>query len=80
MLVINPEECIDCNLCVPECPIDAIVPEDELTEEQMPMLDLNAELSKAWPVITEIKPPPADADEWKDTPDKLQYLDKGDKK
>lgn len=78
MLVIDPEECIDCNLCVPECPIDAIVPEDELTPEQMPMLELNAELSQVWPTITEIKPPLAEAEEWKDVPDKLQYLDKGE--
>ena len=78
MLVIDPEECIDCNLCVPECPIDAIVPEDELTPEQMPMLDLNAELSQVWPTITEVKPPLPDADEWKDVPDKIKYLDRGD--
>lgn len=76
MLVIDPEECIDCNLCVPECPIDAIVPEDELTEEQMPMLDLNAELAQVWPTITEIKPPLPEAEEWKDKEDKLQYLEK----
>jgi ferredoxin len=76
MLVIDPEECIDCNLCVPECPIDAIVPEDELTPEQMPMLKLNAELAAQWPVITEMEPAPADADEWKDASDKLQYLER----
>ena len=76
MLVIDPEECIDCNLCVPECPIDAIAPEDELTPEQIPMLALNAELAAQWPVITEIEPPPADAEEWKDTPNKLQYLER----
>jgi ferredoxin len=78
MLVIDPDECIDCNLCVPECPIGAIVPEDELTPEQMPLLALNADLSKIWPMIREIKPAPADADDWKDIPHKLKYLDKGD--
>ena len=78
MLVIDPDECIDCNLCVPECPIGAIVPEDELTEEQMPLLALNADLAKIWPLIREIKQAPTDADDWKDVPNKLKYLDRGD--
>ena len=53
MLVIDPEECIDCTLCEPECPVDAIVSEDEIPAGQEQFLELNAELSQEWPVITE---------------------------
>ena len=55
MLVIDPEECIDCSLCEPECPVDAIVAEDDLPAEQQEFLELNSELSLTWPVITEMK-------------------------
>ncbi|MFQ5995794.1 MAG: ferredoxin FdxA [Acidiferrobacterales bacterium] len=76
MLVIDPEECIDCTLCVPECPVDAIYAEDDLPEDQMNFLELNAELTKQWPVITEMKPAPADAAEWEKVKDKLQHLER----
>lgn len=76
MLVIDPEECIDCSLCVPECPVDAIVSEDDLSEEQHPLLQLNRELAEQWPVIDERKDPPPDADEWTDVPDKLRHLER----
>jgi len=76
MLVIDPDECIDCTLCEPECPVEAIKSEDDLTDDEHSILALNADLAKAWPVINEMKDPPADADEWKDTPDKLQYLER----
>lgn len=76
MLVIDPEECIDCNLCVPECPVDAIYAEDDLPADKQAFLELNAELAKDWPIITAIKEPPKDADEWKDVPDKLKYLER----
>ncbi|AKQ33593.1 ferredoxin FdxA [Candidatus Coxiella mudrowiae] len=75
MLVIDPDECIDCNLCVPECPVDAIFAEDDLPEEKQSFLKLNAELAKQWPIITAKKEAPEDADDWADTPDKLQYLE-----
>ncbi|SIT65843.1 ferredoxin [Ectothiorhodosinus mongolicus] len=75
-LVIDPDECIDCSLCEPECPANAIVPEDEVPEGQEHMIDLNAELSPQWPVITRKKDPLPDADDWNGKPDKLQYLDK----
>ena len=65
-LVIDPEECIDCTLCEPECPVDAIFSEEEVPAGQEAFLALNAELSKEWPVITQRKEPPADADAWKD--------------
>lgn len=77
-LVIDPEECIDCTLCEPECPVDAIFAEDEVPEEFQHFLGLNAELAPQWPVITEQKDPPADADEWKDVPNKLELLDRGE--
>lgn len=75
-LSIDPEECIDCALCEPECPVNAIFSEDDLPEDQMHFLKLNIELSEIWPVITEQKDPPEDADEWDGKPDKLQFLEK----
>ena len=76
MLVIDPDECIDCNLCIPECPVDAIFAEDDLPEDKQEYIELNAELAKKWPEITAIKSAPEDADDWKDTPNKIQYLEK----
>ena len=76
MLVIDPEECIDCTLCEPECPIDAILSEDDLSEDQQYLIELNTELSRDWPVITEMKEAPADAADWESVPDKLQYLER----
>ena len=73
-LVINPEECIDCNLCVPECPVEAIFPDEELPEDQQEFLALNAKLASQWPVINAIKPAPEDADSWRDVKAKRQYL------
>jgi ferredoxin len=75
-LVIDPEECIDCTLCEPECPVEAIYSEDELHEGQEKFLQINEELSAQWPVITEMKDAPADADEWREVKDKLQYLER----
>jgi len=75
-LVIDPEECIDCTLCVPECPAEAIFAEDELPDDQHAFLKLNAQLSAEWPVITEMKEHPEDAEEWDGVPDKMQYLER----
>ncbi len=75
-LVIDPDECIDCTLCEPECPINAIVAEDDIPAGQEQFLELNAELSRNWPVITQMKDSPADAAEWENKPDKLQYLER----
>jgi ferredoxin len=74
--VIDPEECIDCSLCEPECPAEAIFDEDDVPEGQEQFIALNAELAKEWPVITEQKDPPPDAKEWDGKPDKLQYLER----
>ena len=75
-LVIDPEECIDCTLCEPECPAQAIYPEDDLPADQQDFLELNAELSREWPVINESKDPPADADEWDGKPGKKELLER----
>lgn len=75
MLVINPDECIDCALCEPDCPVDAITSEDDLPPDKHQWLALNARLAKKWPNITAKKEPPPDADDWKDVKDKLQYLE-----
>lgn len=76
MLVIDPDECIDCTLCEPECPVEAIMSEDDVPANQQQFIQLNAELSKNWPVINEMKPAPDDADEWKDVKDKLDKLER----
>jgi len=76
MLVIDPDECIDCTLCVPECPANAIFAEDDLPAEHQQFLALNAELSKQWKVLTERKPAPDDAAEWDGKPGKLAMLQK----
>jgi ferredoxin len=76
MLVIDPEECIDCTLCEPECPVDAICSEDDVPAGQEQFTKLNAELSKGWPVITKAKAAPPDADDWKDIKEKLKHLER----
>lgn len=68
MLVINPEECIDCGVCVPECPIDAILPDTEPNMEKW--VEMNAHYAALWPNITVKKAPPPDADDWVDVPHK----------
>lgn len=75
-LVIDPNECIDCTLCVPECPVNAIFAEDDLPEEQKQFIAINADLSKKWPVLTEKKPALPDAAEWENKPDKLKHLER----
>ena len=76
MLVINPDECIDCALCEPECPVDAIYSQDDLPEKFQNFLPLNAELAAKWPNINRKKEGPADAAEWENKPDKLKYHEK----
>ena len=76
MLVIDPDECIDCTLCEPECPAEAIYSEEELPAGQEHFTALNAELAKKWPVLAEKGPPPADAKDWDGKPDKLKLLER----
>ena len=75
-LVIDPDECIDCALCIPECPAEAIFAEDDLPAEFENYIELNEELSRQWPVITQRQEPPEDAEEWDGKPAKLQYLER----
>ncbi|HEY9446953.1 MAG TPA: ferredoxin FdxA [Burkholderiales bacterium] len=75
MLVIDPDECIDCSLCVAECPVDAIFPQDDVPADQIDFVQLNAELAKAWPPIIEKKDAPPDADEWSKVKDKRGLLE-----
>ena len=72
MLVIHPDECIDCGVCEPECPVNAIKADSEPGLEKW--LSLNAEYAKIWPNITIKKAPPSDWKEWEGKPDKLQYF------
>ncbi|MCH9675793.1 MAG: ferredoxin family protein [Gammaproteobacteria bacterium] len=75
-LVIDPDECIDCTLCEPECPVEAIMSEDDLDDSQKHFLELNAELSQIWPVLTEKEDAPEDADDWQTVEGKLQHLER----
>lgn len=79
-LVIHPDECIDCALCEPECPVDAIVSEDDLSEDQNKFLEINAELANEWPNITEKKDAPADAASWEEVDNKIDHLEREWKK
>lgn len=75
-MVIDPDECIDCTLCVPECPVEAIYDEEDLPDNLRKFIALNAELAKAWPVLTEKTDPLPDADEWSEVKDKFQFLER----
>ena len=70
MLVIHPDECIDCGVCEPECPVDAIKSDTEDGAEKW--LVLNRDMSEKWPNITEKKDPPPDADDFVDVKDKFK--------
>ena len=72
MLVIDPEVCIDCGVCEPECPADAIKPDTEPGLEKW--LELNKSMVGKLPLITQAKEPPEDADDWLNKPDKLQAV------
>ena len=76
MLVIDPDECIDCAVCIPECPVEAIKAEEDVPADQRQFIALNAELAKDWPSITRTKPALADVDDWKDVKDKLPFLER----
>lgn len=74
-LVINPDECIDCGVCVPECPVDAIVADNDANTNIVFWTELNGRLSRKWPVILKSKPALPDAEEWKDKPNKINLLE-----
>ena len=75
-LAIDPEECIDCTLCVAECPVEAIYSEDEVPEDQIPYIELNAELCMEWPNIVEQKNPLPDSDKWREVKGKFKYIER----
>lgn len=74
-LAINPDVCISCDLCPPECPAGAIFPEESLAPEQTHFIALNAELAQQWPVITEVIAPLPDAEQFDGVEDKLHLLE-----
>lgn len=75
-LVINPDECIDCAVCVPECPIDAIYADTDLPEDQKVFKEINADLFKIWPRIVKKKDPLPDHEEWNNKPNKRDLLER----
>ena len=74
-LVIHPDECIDCALCEPQCPVNAIYSEDELPDDQKEFLEINRRLAEQWPNITIKKEAPPDADDWKEVKNKREFLE-----
>lgn len=76
MLVIDPDDCIDCAVCVPECPVDAIFAEEDVPAGQRDFIPENADLAKRWPLITRKKPEPPDAGDWAQVKDKRAMLDR----
>lgn len=76
MLVIDPDECIDCTLCVAECPVEAIFAEDDVPTTQQSFIAINAELAKIWKPIVQRKPGPVDADEWAKVKEKAHLIEK----
>lgn len=79
-LVIDPVECIDCTLCVSECPVDAILRDVDLPEGAEEYLELNAQLSEQWPVIIQKKAALPEAEHWRTITQKRAYLDLGQKR
>jgi ferredoxin len=74
-LAINPDECIDCAVCVPECPENAIYAENDVPDNQQQFIQINADLGRRWPPITKSKAAMPDHDKWSGVADKQQYLD-----
>ncbi len=74
MLVISPDECIDCGACEPECPVTAIFEEDDLPEKWNKYIEINERLATEWPVITEQKEPLDTADEYRDVEEKFEHF------
>ncbi|MCF2909103.1 ferredoxin family protein [Pseudoalteromonas sp. DL2-H2.2] len=73
-LVIDPNECVDCGLCVPECPEEAIFAESELDDSDIHFVELNADLAVKWPEILESKEPLSDHQKWSGQPEKIEFL------
>jgi ferredoxin len=76
MLVIDPDECIDCTLCEPECPVSAIMSEDDVPEGMQPFVDLNRELARSWPVLNQRKDPLPEAEEFREVKGKIDLIER----
>ncbi|MDR3410720.1 MAG: ferredoxin family protein [Formivibrio sp.] len=76
MLVINPDECIDCTLCVAECPVEAIFAEDDVPENMQNYIALNTEMSLVWPPIVEKKDPLPDHEQWASVTGKINLVER----
>jgi ferredoxin len=75
-LVIDPDECIDCAVCVPECPVDAIYAEEDLPADQLAFIQINRNLAAVWPTITKSIAPLEDAEQWATVKLKRHLIDK----
>ena len=75
-LTIDPDECIDCAVCIPECPANAIFAEEDLPADQLAFIKINADLSPQFKSITKRKAALPDADEWNGKPGKIAQLEK----
>ncbi len=75
MLVIDPHDCIDCALCIPECPVEAIFVEEDVPADQQDFIALNARWAPLWPVISKSRLPPPDADQWAQVKEKRGQID-----
>lgn len=75
-LVIDPAECIDCTVCVPECPVEAIFAEEDVPEDQKEFIQINAELFKTWKPIIEKKDALPDVDKWAKVTEKKHLLER----
>ncbi len=73
-LVIDPDECIDCAVCIPECPVNAIYAEEDLPADQQHFTQINRDAARDWPVISKRKQPLPDAEKWKDVTGKFSTL------
>ena len=76
-IVIDPDECIDCAVCIPECPVNAIYPEEDVPEDQREFIEINAHLSQHWPVITKRIDASPEAEEYSKITTKKHLLDRG---
>jgi len=74
MLVIKPDECIDCGVCEPECPVNAIYAEDEVPADEIEFIEINEKYSKIWPNISEKKDALPDAEKWAKSNNKIEVL------
>ncbi|WP_157315508.1 ferredoxin FdxA [Chitinibacter sp. GC72] len=75
-LVIDPDECIDCTLCVAECPVEAIYAEDDVPADMQEYININATLAKEWPVIIQKKPPLPEHAEWAAVQGKIDQIER----